>query len=103
MSFVLCHTIFNFPFLYPEYREAFNLFDKDGDGSITTDELGVVMRSLGQKPTEQELKNMIREIDADGESISLQTNWAWSCAPWGRIQKHAYMYMTEISLTDVKH
>ncbi|XP_062620975.1 calmodulin-A-like [Saccostrea cucullata] len=49
-----------------EYREAFNLFDKDGDGSITTSELGVVMRSLGQEPTVKELENMIREIDEDG-------------------------------------
>nr|XP_022330789.1 calmodulin-like [Crassostrea virginica] len=51
---------------YQEYREAFNLFDKDGDGSITTSELGVVMRSLGQEPTVRELENMIKEIDEDG-------------------------------------
>jgi len=48
-----------------EMKEAFNLFDKDGDGKITTKELSVVMRSLGQKPTEAELKDMIREVDID--------------------------------------
>ena len=31
-----------------EFKEAFSLFDKDGDGTITTKELGTVMRSLGQ-------------------------------------------------------
>ena len=49
-----------------EFKEAFSLFDKDGDGTITTKELGTVMRSLGQNPTEAELKDMINEVDADG-------------------------------------
>uniref|UniRef100_A0AAQ4P369 Calmodulin 1b n=1 Tax=Gasterosteus aculeatus aculeatus TaxID=481459 RepID=A0AAQ4P369_GASAC len=49
-----------------EFKEAFSLFDKDGDGTITTKELGTVMRSLGQNPTEAELQDMINEVDADG-------------------------------------
>ena len=70
-----------------EFKEAFSLFDKDGDGTITTKELGArggarcaaardddargpragtVMRSLGQNPTEAELQDMINEVDADG-------------------------------------
>uniref|UniRef100_A0A8C7S7X1 EF-hand domain-containing protein n=1 Tax=Oncorhynchus mykiss TaxID=8022 RepID=A0A8C7S7X1_ONCMY len=52
-----------------EFKEAFSLFDKDGDGTITTKELGTVMRSLGQNPTEAELQDMINEVDADG--------WEW--------------------------
>lgn len=52
-----------------EFKEAFSLFDKDGDGTITTKELGTVMRSLGQNPTEAELQDMINEVDADGKSI----------------------------------
>lgn len=50
-----------------EFKEAFSLFDKDGDGTITTKELGTVMRSLGQNPTEAELQDMINEVDADGQ------------------------------------
>jgi len=49
-----------------EFKEAFSLFDRDGDGKITSKELGVVMRSLGANPTEAELKEMIKEIDIDG-------------------------------------
>ncbi|KAJ1274022.1 hypothetical protein BS78_05G031700 [Paspalum vaginatum] len=49
-----------------EFREAFSLFDKDGDGTITSKELGTVMRSLGQSPTEEELKEMVEEVDSDG-------------------------------------
>lgn len=36
-------------------REAFNLFDKDGSGSISLDELEFVMISVGQHPTKKEL------------------------------------------------
>ena len=54
-----------------EFKEAFSLFDKDGDGTITTKELGTVMRSLGQNPTEAELQDMINEVDADGKDEDL--------------------------------
>ena len=54
-----------------EFKEAFSLFDKDGDGTITTKELGTVMRSLGQNPTEAELQDMINEVDADGKQVFL--------------------------------
>nr|XP_045598052.1 calmodulin-like [Procambarus clarkii] len=50
-----------------ELREAFRLFDKDGDGTITKQELGQFMRNLGQFATEEELRVMLDEIDIDGE------------------------------------
>jgi calmodulin len=49
-----------------EYRDAFEMFDKDKDGTITAKELANVMRSLNQEPTEQELNDMINEVDIDG-------------------------------------
>jgi len=52
-----------------EFREAFGLFDKDNSGTVTADELGEVMRSLGQNPTPQELQDMINEVDEDGNGV----------------------------------
>lgn len=49
-----------------EFREAFSLFDKDGDGHVTLKELKIVFDSLGQNPTEEDLKAMIAEVDTDG-------------------------------------
>ena len=72
-----------------EYWQAFSVFDVDGDGTISTEELGNVMKSLGQNLTDEEVQTMIREIDTDGEyKISLYRNslllkcGAHSCLPW---------------------
>ncbi|XP_015115512.1 caltractin [Diachasma alloeum] len=55
-----------------EFEEAFNLFDKDRDGSITKEELGRVMRGLGQFARTEELRTMLEEIDTDGDgNVSL--------------------------------
>ena len=40
-----------------EYKEAFSLFDKDGNGTISTKELGTTLRSHGQNPTEAEVQD----------------------------------------------
>lgn len=50
-----------------EFKDAFSLFDKDNSGTITTEELGDVMRSLGQNPSEEDLQKMIDDVDQDGD------------------------------------
>ena len=45
--------------------QAFKVLDVDGNGAISTEELGEVMRSLGQNPTEAGLRDLIKEIDVD--------------------------------------
>jgi Ca2+-binding EF-hand superfamily protein len=56
-----------------EFKKAFLIFDRDGDGTITTKELGAVMRNLGQTPTDSQVADMIQEVDADNSgSIDFQ-------------------------------
>jgi len=49
-----------------EIREAFDLFDTDGSGSIDAKELKIAMRALGFEPKKEEIRKMISEIDKDG-------------------------------------
>ncbi|KAG8592830.1 hypothetical protein GDO81_000640 [Engystomops pustulosus] len=49
-----------------EIREAFDLFDTDGSGTIDVKELKVAMRALGFEPKKEEMKKMIADIDKDG-------------------------------------
>uniref|UniRef100_A0A8C6XJW4 Calglandulin n=1 Tax=Naja naja TaxID=35670 RepID=A0A8C6XJW4_NAJNA len=48
-----------------EEQRTFMLFDRNGDGTITTRELGTVLRSLGQNPTEAELREIVHKLDTD--------------------------------------
>lgn len=50
-----------------ELREAFRVFDKDGNGFISAAELRHVMISLGEKLTEEEVDEMIKEADTNGD------------------------------------
>ncbi|XP_061454497.1 centrin-2 isoform X1 [Rhineura floridana] len=49
-----------------EIREAFDLFDTDGTGTIDVKELKVAMRALGFEPRKDEIKKMILDIDKEG-------------------------------------
>ena len=56
-----------------EIREAFDLFDTDGSGTIDAKELRVAMRALGFEPKKEEIKKMIADIDKD-DSGSIDFN-----------------------------
>ena len=49
-----------------ELREAFDLFDTDGSGSIDTKELQVALRALGFDSKKEKVRKMIADIDLDG-------------------------------------
>ena len=48
-----------------EIREIFTLFDKNSDGYVNTSELGTMLRALGMNPTQQEVKDMEKELDGN--------------------------------------
>ena len=50
-----------------EIKEAFKVFDKDGNGFISAAELRHIMTNLGEKLTDEEVDEMIREADIDGD------------------------------------
>ncbi|KAL6187533.1 hypothetical protein ACLB2K_038931 [Fragaria x ananassa] len=52
-----------------ELEQVFNKFDVNGDGKISSSELGAIMGSLGHPATEDELRSMILEVDADGDGF----------------------------------
>ncbi|GAQ80989.1 calmodulin [Klebsormidium nitens] len=50
-----------------EFREVFNLVDKDGGGTLSAVEILELMKMLGLNFTEEEIQGMIAEIDVDGD------------------------------------
>ena len=52
-----------------ELREAFKVFDKDGNGVINADELRHVMTNLGEKLTDEEITEMIKEADTNNDGL----------------------------------
>jgi len=52
-----------------EIKEAFDLFDSEGNGVIDAKELKVAMRALGFEPKKEEVKRILGEIDRSGEGV----------------------------------
>lgn len=46
---------------------AFEIFDHDGEGEISVDECGRVMKVLGQDPDAEQLAEIVAEVDVDGK------------------------------------
>ncbi|KAL1747116.1 hypothetical protein HDZ31DRAFT_80697 [Schizophyllum fasciatum] len=55
------------PKLLLEVKDAFESFDRDGNGMITVDELRGVMHSLNRRPTDEQIMEMIDKVDVDGD------------------------------------
>ncbi|XP_033764298.1 calmodulin-A-like [Pecten maximus] len=83
-----------------EFKEAFDLFDKDGDGRVSARELETVMKSLGQEPTEQELVDMINEVDADGNGTIEFTEFLCMMQKKGNTEDAEYQLKQSFSVFD---
>lgn len=49
-----------------DIKEMFQLFDKDGDNTISSDEMGKVLRSLGFLMSNKEVRQAVKQIDTNG-------------------------------------
>lgn len=58
-----------------EYRDAFGLFDKRGDGKIDSNQIGDVLRALNLNPTELDVKKVVAEVDPSGEGGMVKGGW----------------------------
>ena len=50
-----------------ELKEAFRVYDKDGKGLISASDIRRVMLNVGENITDEEVDDMIREADIDGD------------------------------------
>lgn len=61
-----------------EFREAFNVFDKDNNGFISASEVREVMKSLGENLTDEQIEKIIQEADLDGDrQVSYQGTYTF--------------------------
>ena len=50
-----------------EYKEAFDMFDKDHSGTISVDEIAKIMKNFGNPLSKDEIREMIKDIDTSGD------------------------------------
>lgn len=55
------------PFSDSEIKDAFFTFDMSGNGFVAAAEIRFVLDALGENVTDEEIDEMIRMIDADGD------------------------------------
>ena len=66
------------------YREAFQLFDKRGNGRVDRGALGDLLRACGQNPTLAEIADLERGVGADCTSPCPSTAAHFYPIPRGR-------------------
>lgn len=94
-------------------REAFTLFDTDGDGRIAPSDLGIVMRSLGSNPTQahlraiEERENLTTPFDFE-RFIDLMAKYMKPDDPFESELRDAFRVLDKdssgfVSVSDLRH
>lgn len=75
-----------------EFKEAFLLFDKVGDGKIIYSQCGEVMRALGQNPINADVAKVLGNPKPEGEQKNKKkTPWGWIASEHWRLGDYGYM------------
>jgi calmodulin len=70
--------------LIGEWREAFQLFDKSGNGNLDMEESAKVMRSLGLKPSQADMQQVFGTFDTDKKG---RLNFDQFCAAMNKLSE----------------
>jgi calmodulin len=54
-----------------ELQAVFSVFDKDGDGFVSVEEVGKVLTSMGISPSEEYIQEIFQQVDLDGITICI--------------------------------
>lgn len=54
-------------FLFPAFKEVFDLFDSNGGGTIDADELDLALRSVDIQLSQEEIVDVLTSMDKDGK------------------------------------
>ena len=57
---------------WPDFKEAFGLFDRVGDSQVAFNQVADIMRALGQNPTNKDVTKILGNPSADGKKSSLK-------------------------------
>ncbi|KAK9716451.1 hypothetical protein RND81_06G234500 [Saponaria officinalis] len=94
-------------------REAFALFDTDGDGMIDPSDLGAVMRSLGSNPTQAQLCHIVEVEKLSNpfdftQFLGIMTKHMKPDDPFESDLRHAFRVLDKessgfVSVSDLRH
>ncbi|KAG2436728.1 hypothetical protein HXX76_006252 [Chlamydomonas incerta] len=68
-----------------EFREAFAMFDRDGDGTVSTKELKDVFTSLGLQLSDEEIADLVTQVDIDASGTMTLTEFCILMAKTGLV------------------